>query len=79
MPPIRNPPGPRLVMPTMTTAPTLPSMGSIEVSRLDPPSLGCSSGGGCTVSLPEGTRGGASRGPVMRSRLSRRARLAAAG
>jgi hypothetical protein len=60
MPPVMSPEMPALDT-AMTMAPILPSMGSMELRRLLPPSLGTSSGGACRGILPEGTRGGARR------------------
>ena len=67
MPPVSRPVTDWFDMVTMTIAPTLPSMGSSDPRIPMPPSFGCSSGGAWTGSLPEGTRGGARRGPVMLS------------
>ncbi|GAA2590614.1 hypothetical protein GCM10009862_31180 [Microbacterium binotii] len=69
MPPVMKPVGPALEIVTMTIAPTLPSIGSREVSMLLPPSFGTSSGGGCTTMRPLGTDGGARRGPLLTKRL----------
>ena len=57
MPPVSMPVSPELVISIMTMALMAPSNGTSEVSSVLTPSLGSSSGGGCSTTLPLGVFG----------------------